>query len=690
MPENEGERSISRRDVLRSTAATGIASLGLTSGAVADAAGQEDVAEYGMEQDIQHSGDRTVRITARNGVQANYEFEVTGLLSASGAPGANANDGVASGTVSGGTHEFRFSGEFTQFNIDGAGRVTVDGKAFDPAAFPRHRLEIAPRGTVEFDVSASGAVSVDGARAEQPTARRAIGTADDTVVVAYEGELTYLDIDGNASLRKNGRAVEDAGAALPSTHPHVARVQSDGGRETYQFRSTNDVGVVSSGNDEAVDERTVSGQAVGAPTEFRYAGRATRFERNDGATMEFDERTKRVRCRAPADTAVDFGMESTEGFARDGELRREPTVTVAAGETTEIKYFGQITGGTIGRLSVALDLSVYPEATDSARLQHAAQIERHEAFAVLTEDAEQYGRVRYDANAFAGIEVNPEETAGSFAVGTFALTDLNRGEKANVRLSVDDDGSIRAARNEYRQFSNGSLDVFEADRYDPESDAQALTTESFDVNLPETASATTTPETSDVEVSPEGFFDDIFDQLGDFVSGIAGITTQIAKNLIESTIENSTSISFEDIVVKSTEIVCGTLAAIEELFKQTLEKADEAYDYAKYGKFIMKAAMSGFVGAGMLIGTDIVEQAKQDHWGCAGCIFAIAFLFEVVCGRVSQAIGCAVISWPSAGLGGLGCVIVLEAACSAIQLALPSAEDICSDVSAPIGLDVCT
>ncbi len=68
MPENEGERSISRRDVLRSTAATGIASLGLTSGAVADAAGQEDVAEYGMEQDIQHSGDRTVRITARNGV----------------------------------------------------------------------------------------------------------------------------------------------------------------------------------------------------------------------------------------------------------------------------------------------------------------------------------------------------------------------------------------------------------------------------------------------------------------------------------------------------------------------------------------------------------------------------------------------------------------------------------------------
>lgn len=688
MSEDHDERTIGRRDVLRTAAATGVASMGLASGAAGSSPDASDVTAHGMRETVPETGDRTVRIEPRGPVR--YEFTVTGLLAASDAPRPTVDGGTAAGKTADEGHEFTFSGEFTDFELDGDADVVVDGEPFDVSAFPRRRLEIDPSGPTEFDVSASGAVQVRGASVDRPTTRRATGRIDDRVTVAYEGELTYLTVDGEATLRRDGDRLSDPAAALPSTRPHVARVETSRGSTEYELEVTDDAAVVESRGPDTASDGTVSGRAVGRATEIRYAGRATAFRRDDGAAMTVDERAKRIACRAPADAEATFTLRATDGIVRDGELVREPSVTVPAGETELVKYVGQVTGGAIGTLALRLDLSAYPEASDSARLQHAAEAERHPAFDTLATAASRHGRVRHDVGALSGLDVDPSEGTGH-TLTTFAVTDLDRGDDAEIHLVVNDDGSVREARNEYRWTSRGTVERLELDRLGATAGvaaagADTLETEAYDYDLPTRGRAGTA--SVDDSVSTDGILGDIWQGITGFVGDIAGMTEDLLKDAINTVIDSVTSISAEDIVVKSSAIVCSSFSAIENLYDEFLERAAKS-GTDKWAKAIIKTKANFFIGSGILLDSDFVQQAQNGDYGCAGCIFSISFLFEFICSEVSKKVGCAAISWPSAGLGGVGCVIVLEAVCGFATILLPDAKSICSDTTTPTELDLC-
>lgn len=663
MSEDGNTNSFNRRDVLQTAAATGAASFGLSTGAVADAAGAGDVTTYGEQDSVVRAPNRTVRIRSRG--RATYELSVTGLLSADGAPATAVNDGTASATVSESVHAFKFTGEFTQFDVDGDVDVTVDGESFDPAAFPRRRLEITPDRQVSFDVSASGGVNVEGGSVDRPTARRAVGDARDTVTVTYEGELTYLDVDGAATFRKNGQRVASAEAALPSTRPHIARVRADGARHGYELAVTNDAGVVSSATTETVDENVVSGRVGSEATKLRYAGRATRVERDDGAVMEFDEYTKRVRCHAPADSDATFSMTSTEGLARDQEVVSEPTVTVPAGETELVKYFGQVTGGSIGSLELDLHLSAYPAATDSGRLQLGAEVERSDAFEALSTAAN--GRVRHDAGAIHGTEVDPDDIEDSSLVAVFAMAGVSQADRGSVFVELNADGEMQEARNEYRDVSDGRTESLTTSRLDPASIqrspyAAQLTTETTEFAGPDLSVNRSPPP----EVSPDGWFDDIWNGLTDFAGDIAGLAESTVKTVVENVYQGVPDISAEDIVVNSASIVCGSFAAIDNLIMNILDKIEETGKTEAFAKMISKSALGIFVGASIIIDSNVFEQVSNHNTQCGICMAAVNLLVELICGAFGKYYGCSLVSFASLGLGSVACIVFLEAACGIV------------------------
>jgi hypothetical protein len=149
--------------------------------------------------------ERTVQIEA-SGV-ARYRVGVTGLLTAEDGPQSALADGVAREVIADETRTLRFTGEFTEFSIRGDATVRVDGEPFDVEAFPHNTLEIDPNGTVTYDVSASGAVSLDEGAADQPNARTATARTSSTHVLSYAGELTHIEVDGDATIRRNGSRV---------------------------------------------------------------------------------------------------------------------------------------------------------------------------------------------------------------------------------------------------------------------------------------------------------------------------------------------------------------------------------------------------------------------------------------------------------------------------------------------------
>lgn len=665
MSDSGDDISISRRDVLQTAAVGGAATLGLSGNAVADAASSEDVATYGIKESPVRTPNRTVRIRAAR--RADYEFSVSGLLTPSGAPATAVDGGTASGTVSASVHTFKFTGEFTEFDVDGDVDVTVDGEAFDPAAFPRRRLEIAPDREVSFDVSASGGVRVEGGTVERPNARRAVGDARSTVTISYEGELTYLDVEGGATLRKDGQRVESAEAALPSTRPHVARVASSS-THGYELTVTDDIEVTSSASDETVTGDTVSGRTRGETTEFRYVGRATRFERDDGAVMVFDEYTKRIECHAPEDSSVTFSMSSTDGVAENQQVVSERTVTVPAGEAEPVKYFGQVTSGAIGSLRLELKLSAYPAAADSGRLQHAAEAERSDAFEALSTAAN--GRVRHDAGAVSGSKVDPDGVDDSNLVAMFAMAGVSGADRGRLFLELGSDGTVREARNEYRDVSGGDVESLTMSHLDTNSISRSpyaaeFTTETHEFAEPDLTADRSSPP----EMSPDGFFDDIWQGLTDFANSIAGVTEDAIKSIVNGTIDALPNITAEDIVVKATSIVCGSLAAIEKLSKkmiEELEAEDALEDIDEYGHTIVKVHAKFFTTAGALADTNVFNQVRSENYGCAGCMAMVNLIVEMVCGTIGKYATCSAIGFASLGLGSVACAVFIEAVCGLV------------------------
>lgn len=608
----------SRRDVLQTIGAVGAAGLagtGTTS-ALADADGVRRFGDVQSDTTL----DRTVEIEANGRVE--YTVGVTGLLAADADRGSVVADGVASEKLTGGTRTLQFTGEFTEFTLEGDARVLVDGEPFDVSAFPRNTLEILPTEQVSFDVSASGAVELDRGSGRQPNARTVSGQATGRQVISYAGELTYVAVDGEATLRKNGRRVE-TDDVLPSTLPNEFAVDGPTG-EAYTIETTQGM--------ETADGVSVATDEIGSftgRTNGRYAGSLDAVEHPSGARVEIDETANEVIATGPDSGEATVRVTTSKGLVVDSVAYDTAELTVSAGEEAIAVPFGAYEQITIDDLTVQLSQDAFPVAERSASLQAAARVERTDAFDRLQRRAT--GRVRFDAAGIEGEAVISGTTTTARSV-EFALAGPKQADSGVVSVRQTPRGvehaSIRYKTvNEQRQqirITAVSLPVARgADKLRRETqtmqandgDGQASTN---DVEYNAELFANTATTKTEGDVSTQGFtsfLDDVRSLLEDIGADVVA-AAEFLWNIVKGQLDKI-AVTAQNLVISSPYIIADIA---ENLPGSDLSVKAKLAWRLKIGYAIQ---LYNLASAGL-------PEALNTGYFCAGCVILAIVLRDVI------------------------------------------------------------
>lgn len=650
----------SRRGVLKSIGAAGALSLGAvgTTSGLSDA---EDIRQYGDVRE-QSEVDRTVRIAA-NG-RAQYDFSVTGLVEATDAPADAVSSGSVSGVVEGATDVFSFTGEFTDFSVEGDAEVRVDGEPFDVEAFPQNTLKIVPDEKASYDVSASGAVEVDEGE-NGPNPRRVTGRTSHPREISYAGELTYVDIAGDATLYRNGSEVT-LEEATPSTTPHEITVTSKAA-DPLRVEVSREL-VTASGDRFGTDEQALLSDGTTA----NYDGRLKSVEGPSGARLSFDRLKNEIVCEAPSSEPALITVETSNGLVVDNEARDVVKFSLSGGETATATPFGDLRRVQINDVAVQIQRDASPGATESAVLQASAEFERTDAYRRLKSVAR--GRVRHDAAGLAAqeivttsgesrrsVEYRLAESEGGEAFGEVSRADETRGvlsirqaagtvENASVRYehlrsgtatTVDvvslpterDRGNGKLERERVTVVDPAVIDTDASDTGDAEDDEYGA--ELFANSLsPKPLSQTSLGEYEDQLTQEElrdqgftGFLDDIrslLESIGAPVVEAARLVWDIVKDNLGSIATTTT-----DLVVESPFLLVD--------FVTELKDADISWK----AKLVYKIDIGAALILADLTFAGFFEELGSDY-GCAGCIFLGVVVREGLITGISA--GCAALT----------------------------------------------
>lgn len=687
-----------------------IGAAGAAAGAATQLPSYAGVQVFGSASAAGGADRRTVVIEA--GDQASYEFSVTGLLSPEGAPAAAVDGGTAAATVSGGRHEYTVTGEFTAFSVDGDAAVTVDGDAFDAEAFPHNTLEIEARGTIEYDVAASGAVEVTEGAGTAETPQRVSGSLaeGETTVVSYAGELTALDLDGTATVRNNGRRV-DPTAPLPFEKLGNATVSARGGTTEFAAEfghaaATTDSGggrrrrgrgrrrATAAAND--TPQGVVQGRAGGSGTEVVFVGPLVSLSVPGLGTVTSPPQGNAIRCRA-ADGGATVTVTVSGRFRNGEDVAR---LDLSGGEITTLAYEGRITDVTLespdGEQGVdfALDHGADEAALNrSIRLQVAEELSRTDTYDRLAAAASANGRVRRDAEGIVAItSASTLESADLRDAVSFQLTDLDGPDRGELSVGSGDGGTDGLTKYEW-QSSDGYTDRIEVESTgdlggglgaqsagdsDGESDGaiesyqvdgpvqaagaggSSLSTASvsFDVAVFREANANAPREPG--QLQSQGWFDDAADAVGD-AADAAGDTlsdfTGGARDAAEGAADALSSVDVKDLEQVGTDVA---ITSHTVKFSAAAELAEESFGTAiKRANILWSSAIT-------FARSDAAQQLADDGHvtGCASCAVAARVVWDAgVCGVGGGAL-CASASFITAGVATIGCVAFVSLACN--------------------------
>lgn len=669
---SDDDLTMTRRNALRSIGA----------GATASAAGG-----FGSLEGLRVFGSETASETRRLVIEADgevdYDFAVTGLLSPAGAPDATVTAGAGSGTTTG-RHVFEFTGEFTDFDVDGSASVRVDKQLFDYESFPHRQLEIEANGAVNYRVAASGAVEVD---AESPRTgdRRVEGSvADETHVVSYSGELTALDVDGDATVRRDGSVV-DPEMPLPFDNLGTATVATGRNNgESYTVEFGHDAGVAAAGtagNKQAptTADGAVTGAATKEPTRVNYLGGFSVFEVPSFGRVRSPQQSGYVRCEPAGDETVEFELATTGRFA-DGGSRT--TVTVEDGTAELVEVDGRLTevvvGPEKGRAAKAVTLSLSPEpdpeaAQRSVALQLAAEFERAKRFRTLERAIPGEGRVRKDVGGLTAISAPKHAETVERDTVTYELTDLPRADRGETILTDSDGGFTGFTKYEW-VTDDGFTAKMETQALPDAARAQDVSAQQVEQNAyieryndgPSTASASargvdTTSVEFDVDsfraahaetdsVGTQGIFDDIW-------NAITGAVDWVQNNFPNV-----------DIETKDLEEIGGDLAITSHTVKFDL--AEELMDDPKWSRGL-KGGNLLYSSAITFVMSDAASQLADNGevTSCAACSVVAQIAFDIGCGAASAYI-CAATGIATGGVALVGCATFLGILCN-----LPNTEE---------------
>lgn len=686
-----------RRNLLRSIGAAGTAGLGGI-GSVSGAPGSDSFRTTG-KIDRDPELDRTVTIEATDA--ARYRFQVTGLLSPVGAPSEAVDRGEASASIHNDVHEFEFTGEFTAFSIKGDATVRVDGEPFDATTFPHNTLTIEADGSVSYELSASGGVVPRADDAEQPNQRTVKAETDQEHVVSYAGEITYFDLEGEATIRRNGNVV-DADEVLPSTNPHTFVATARETSKPYQIEVTQDVVLQDS---EPNSKAIVENNAVLASgkVDVRHAGRVAAVEHPNGARIELSEIGEKITCYAPDDRQAKFQIDAEDGVIIHDTAFDEAEFTLDAGDDGTLSYYGDVTRIVIDGLEVRLSPNAYPDAKESMRLQEAARIERTDAYRRLASTVR--SRIRHDAAGIQAAKVentaNPSVQPTSTVVYGFA--DLEHGDHGTLTIKrTNDTGDIEQAVVRYEQLRNGKLQRIDTSRLSTDEPPARATLEreqntvpeplrterSSDQNQPKQPNesydaaffASATADERGVKTADELDYDyveaanisDIRDILGDvreFVSDISTSAWDVASAIVSAAKDAVWDLT--DIKITATSLVIKHPLAFQDLLS-------EMYGIKSWKNIVWKFRV-GPIGALVdlaAIGFFKDISGGKDCWACVGIIVVMRDM--VVC-DIGVSIACSSLA-PALPLA-IACSVFVGAACSYGLSQLVDAEAICSDTT---------
>jgi hypothetical protein len=280
--------SINRNDEISGTTVTG---------EVED--GTDSYGFSGELTDIQVDGDATVYRNGEqlqllsnilsiegSGSEANYEFTVSGDVEKSTANGAsiNRNDEISGSTVTGevidGSDSYAFSDELIDIQVDGDATVYRNGEQIqllsNVLTIEGSGSEATYEFTVSGDVEKSTANGASINRNDEISGSTVTGEVIDKAdSYTFSGELTDIQVDGDATVYRNGEQLQ-----LLS---NILTIEGSGSEANYEFTVSGDVekstanGASINRNDE-ISGSTVTGEVIDGSDSYGFSGEITRFD----------------------------------------------------------------------------------------------------------------------------------------------------------------------------------------------------------------------------------------------------------------------------------------------------------------------------------------------------------------------------------------------------------------------------
>ncbi len=213
------------------------------------------------------------------GTYASYAFRVSGDLT--GTDRLTVEDEItgsrAEGAVRAGEDRYRFTGEITNFDLDGEVRVLVNGHEIDVATTPQNTLTVRGSGShADYGFTVTGDLMGDGLSSEDEitgaSATGAVRAGEDRY--RFTGSVTGLNLDGGATVLVNGTRVSPA--QFPST---TLSIVGTGTYAAYAFAVSGDLtGDGLSGEDD-IRGSSATGAVRAGEDRYRFTGAITRFDR---------------------------------------------------------------------------------------------------------------------------------------------------------------------------------------------------------------------------------------------------------------------------------------------------------------------------------------------------------------------------------------------------------------------------
>jgi hypothetical protein len=202
-------------------------------------------------------------------------------------------DAGATGQVGGGGRDsYRFTGEITRLVLDGGANLYYNGESVDPAEYLKNTVTVESQSYAEYELTTSdGIVKSAAMGAADPnddiSGRTASGHVGEGGMdsYAYPGEIVSLEIDGEATVYRNGEEIDTDELGASDT---LTIEGAPGADYELAVSESLEKGATADSNDE-LSGTSVTGQVGGYGRDsYTFSGEITRLVLDGGANLYYN------------------------------------------------------------------------------------------------------------------------------------------------------------------------------------------------------------------------------------------------------------------------------------------------------------------------------------------------------------------------------------------------------------------